>query len=235
MGNNICGLDEEKKHVLQPESKIITTRTIKQTTISIIQADIAEDLSDVVVNASHEPAWSYLAKRNKNNSANELTQQMKIGELIKTKSDNVNSLEIYHVRLPYYQDTRDLQLIFQSYQVCLRQKGFNSISFTEQNSPNFSIPKQFHAEVLIRAILQSITDDEIAFEQIKFVSLDQITLKYFAYELMKLLDEFRIPDLYKFRQQQFLNYLQNTEELKNEVYLLSTGITTDIDQFDGQQ
>ncbi|CAK67755.1 unnamed protein product (macronuclear) [Paramecium tetraurelia] len=105
MGNNICGLDEEKKHVLQPESKIITTRTIKQTTISIIQADIAEDLSDVVVNASHEPAWSYIAKRDKNNNANELTQQtiVKIGELIKTKSENVNSLEIYHVRLPYYQ------------------------------------------------------------------------------------------------------------------------------------
>ncbi|CAK67756.1 unnamed protein product (macronuclear) [Paramecium tetraurelia] len=59
---------------------------------------------------------------------------------------------------------------------------------------------------------------------------------------MKLLDEFRIPDLYKFRQQQFLNYLciqlqqlENTEELKHEVYLLSTGITTEIEQPDGQQ
>ncbi|CAD8108527.1 unnamed protein product [Paramecium sonneborni] len=235
MGNNICGLEEEKKHVLHPESKIIITRTINSTTISIIQADIAEDLADVLVNASHEPAWSYLAKRDKNKNANELTQQMKIGDMVKTKSENVNSLEIYHIRLPYYQDTRDLQLIFQSYQLCLRQKGYHSISFTEQNSPNFSIPKQFHAEVLIRAILQSINDDEITFEQIKFVSLDQITLKYFAYELMKLLDEFRIPELYKFRQQQFLNYLQNTEELKQEVYLLSSGITTEVEQADGQQ
>ncbi|CAK66236.1 unnamed protein product (macronuclear) [Paramecium tetraurelia] len=163
MGNNLCGLEEEKKHVLHPESKIITTRTIGKSTISIIQADVAEELTDVIVNASHEPAWSYLSKRDKNNKANELTQQsmlysnstiVKIGEMIKTKSENVNSLELYHVRLPYYQDTRDLLLIFQSYQACLRQKGFNSISFTEQNSPNFAIPKQFHAEVLIRAILQ---------------------------------------------------------------------------------
>lgn len=40
-------------------------------------------------------SWSY-------NVYNKLSI-VKIGDMIKTKSENVNSLEIYHVRLPNYQ------------------------------------------------------------------------------------------------------------------------------------
>ncbi|CAD8115782.1 unnamed protein product [Paramecium primaurelia] len=235
MGNNICGIDEEKKQNLQPESKVISTRTINQITIQIVQADIVEELVDVVVNCSHEPAWSYISKRDNNNKTNELLQQMKIGELIITNTENVNSVQIFHIRLPIYQDAKDLLQIFNAYKECLKQKGHKTISFTEQNTPNFQIPKQFHAEVLIRAILSAIQEEEVEFELIKFVSLDQLTLKYFAYELMKQLDELKIPELFKLRYQQFQNFLQNGEDTKQEVYLLSTGITTEIEGVVEQQ
>ncbi|CAD8213723.1 unnamed protein product [Paramecium octaurelia] len=245
MGNNICGIDEEKKQGLQSESKVITTRTVNQITIQIVQADIVEELVDVVVNSSHEPAWSYISKRyliygyilirDNNNKTNDLLQQMRIGELVITNTENVNSVQIFHTRLPLYQDAKDLLQIFNVYKECLQQKGHKTISFTEQNTPNFQIPKQFHAEVLIRAILSAIQEGDVEFELIKFVSLDQLTLKYFAYELMKQLDELKIPELFQLRYQQFLNFLQNGEDAKQEVYLLSTGITTEMEGVVEQQ
>ncbi|CAK83680.1 unnamed protein product (macronuclear) [Paramecium tetraurelia] len=231
---DICGIDEEKKQNLQSESKVITTRTVNQITIQIVQADIVEELVDVVVNSSHEPAWSYISKRD-NNKTHDLLQQMRIGELVITNAENVNSVQIFHTRLPFYQDAKDLLQIFNVYKECLKQKGHKSISFTEQNTPNFQIPKQFHAEVLIRAILSAIQEGDVEFELIKFVSLDQLTLKYFAYELMKQLDELKIPELFQLRYQQFLNFLQNGEDAKQEVYLLSTGITTEMEGVVEQQ
>ncbi|CAD8192253.1 unnamed protein product [Paramecium pentaurelia] len=195
MGNNICGIEEDKKHSLQSESKVINTRTINQTTIQILQADIVEELVDVVVNSSHEPDWFYISKRDKNKKANELLQQMNIGDLIITSAENVNSVQIFHVRQPFYQDAKDLLQIFNVYKQFLQQKGHKTISFTEQNTPNFQIPKQFHAEIFIRAILSAIQEVDIKFQLIKFFSLNQLTLKYFSYELMKQLDELKIPYL----------------------------------------
>lgn len=78
---------------------------------------------------------------------------MKVGDTVSAESENVNATEICHVKLPLYQDPRDLYKIFTAYTQCLHIKGYRIISFTEQSTPNFAIPKQYLAEVLIRAIL----------------------------------------------------------------------------------
>ncbi|CAD8097818.1 unnamed protein product [Paramecium primaurelia] len=47
----------------------------------------------------------------------------------------------------------------------------------------------------LQELFFSIQEVDIKFGLIKFVSLDQLTLKYFSYELMKQLDELKIPYL----------------------------------------
>lgn len=68
------------------------------------------------------------------------------------------------------------------------------------------------------------------FEHVKFVTLDQLTLKYFAYELVRQLDEQRIPELFQKRIESFMHFITTNEVPCNEVYLLSTGLTSEQDQ-----
>lgn len=69
------------------------------------------------------------------------------------------------------------------------------------------------------------------FEHVKFVTLDQLTLKYFAYELVRQLDEQRIPELFQKRIESFMHFITTNEVPCNEVYLLSTGLTSEQDQW----
>lgn len=125
---------------------------------------------------------------------------MKVGDLIalETSSNSVNCNFIYHVKLPLYsvamflwifmQNNSDLQKIYNTYRACLAEavkQKIKIISFTDLSTPNFSIPKQYNAEVMIRSFIKFeliqewfsfLDESKTSLEAIKFVCLDAATV-----------------------------------------------------------
>ncbi|CAK76326.1 unnamed protein product (macronuclear) [Paramecium tetraurelia] len=218
---------KSKSSLTLRESNLTIRRQFNQTTCSILQGDIFVSGLNIV-NCSYEPADSLIVKQDQNikKKQRDEIRAMHVGDVILTERQN---LYLLHAKLPMYSEVKDLQKVYSTYEKCLQvaeENILSEITFTEQNALNFTIPKQYNAECLIRSIINHISlNPQTNLKQINFLSNDYTTINIFKLELDNILEEMKVPNLAEKNRKTFLEFLNSTN-CEEAPYFLSTGLTT---------
>lgn len=187
----------------EKEISALSCRTSDRTTIRVYQGDIADEDADAIVNPANEGlnhgAGVALAIVNRGGKCiqdeskeilKQLHRDLQCGEVVKTTNGHLPCKFIIHAVGPRWNgDERKCRKLL--HQACTNSLhmasnyGAKSIAIPAISSGIFGVPKNICASALIIAAQQFLNENPGALQDIRFVNIDQPTVRVFEQEMRK--------------------------------------------------